>query len=426
MEASGGVLGVKEPPELVPAPAGGGCESDAPPPVGGSGAASGFLGRAGALPSSGAVWAPSSELIAGFLPAQFGRILNVYHTAQPRCAAGPRPAWGPGKKDRRVKFRMTVRQPRTRRRSPSTSNQAAHAAPRLAPTPCAVIPMPRLVLPTTRPLPSGAQPGTACRSPISPHCTSRRQSGRHPPSPPPPRRARAAGHTLACAPRASAHGNSSREPRAALPRRACRRCDRRPGDAGRRVAAGRPKVGRPRRHAFGVRHDCQGRADASSGGGPAGAGQVMRRRMRASAGAPCILVRAMRQAGRAPRCPPGAAFGQARPRAGGGTHPRAIPHRILRAACPARGPGRVGEASRPASCRTPGAQMRPRNCAPLFQIGNVRWMQKPGGPGRIRGAAPYGPLRPGRGRTGPHPCRKQRRRRHRPAEAVRLATPSPA
>lgn len=185
LEASGGVLGVKEPPELVPAPAGGGCESDAPPPVGGSGAASGFLGRAGALPSSGAVWAPSSELIAGFLPAQFGRILNVYHTAQPRCAAGPRPAWGPGKKDRRVKFRMTVRQPRTRRRSPSTSNQAAHAAPRLAPTPCAVIPMPRLVLPTTRPLPSGAQPGTACRSPISPHCTSRRQSGRHTPPPRP-------------------------------------------------------------------------------------------------------------------------------------------------------------------------------------------------------------------------------------------------
>lgn len=196
----------------------------------------------------------------------------------------------------------TALPPCTRCRSPSVGSQPPMLRPASAPTPCAVHAHAASRPARPRgPLPSGAQSDTACRSPISPHCTSRRHSRAAPP--PPPRRARVAGHTLACAPRTSAHGNPSREPRAARPRRACRRCDRRPGrpgDADRGVAVNRPKSGRPRRHAFGVRHDCQVRADAASGGGPVGAGQVLRRRMRASAGAPCILVRAMRQAGRMP------------------------------------------------------------------------------------------------------------------------------
>ena len=83
----GGALGAEEPPEPVPATAVAGDDSDALPLGGGSDSATGFLGRAGASPSSGAAWAPSSELIAGFLPAQFGRILNVYHTATPKSVA---------------------------------------------------------------------------------------------------------------------------------------------------------------------------------------------------------------------------------------------------------------------------------------------------------------------------------------------------
>ena len=274
-------------------------------------------------------------------------------------------------KDRRVKFYRTVRQPRTRRRSPSTSNQATHAAPCLRPhTLRRACPRRIPSCPPRGPLPSGAQSCTACRSPISPHCTSRRQSRA---APPPLPRLAAHGqrpHAGMCATRECAWQLESRAARGPASARlqAMRSPPRRCRPRGR---SGRPKVGRPRRHAFGVRHDCQGRADAASGGGPAGAGQVMRRRMRASAGAPCIPVRAMRQAGRAPRCPPCAVSGQARQRAGGRTYPRAIPHRILRAACPAGGPGRVDEASRPASYRASGAQMRPQNCAPLFQIWNV-------------------------------------------------------
>ena len=371
LEASGGVLGVEEPPESVPAPAGGDGESDAPPPAGRSGAASGFLGRAGALPSSGAVWAPSSELIAGFLPAQFGRILNVYHTAQPRCAAGPRPAQEPqagraaaaslqdspaalypppialcGSQAAHaapclrpqpcaVHARAASRPARPR--SPSAGSQAAHAAPCLRPQPCAV--HARAASRPARPRgppPSGAQSGMACRSPIPPHCTSRRHSR---------------------APPLAAHGQRAtrghvRHARVRMATRAANRA--RPGSARMQAMRSPPRRcgpwsrgGSPKRRPpppACLRRSVRlpGTCRCRGWRRPVGAGQIRRSRMRASAGAPCILGRAVRQAGRTPRCPPGGVSGQAQAWVGGRTCPHPIPHRILRAACPAGGLGRVG------------------------------------------------------------------------------------
>ena len=269
----------------------------------------------------------------------------------------------------------TALPPCTRCRSPS-EQPAAHAAPCLRPQPCAVH-------------------AHAASRPAHPGPPAKRRAIRHglsqpdPPPlplatpfggapPPPPPRTGSGPHAGMCATHECAWQLESRTARgpASARMQAMRSPPRPPRDAGLGIAVSRPKGGRPHRHAFDARYDKQGRADAASGGGPVGAGQVLRRRMRASAGAPCILVRSMRQAVRTPRCPPGAASGQAQARAGGRTRLHPIPHRILRVACPAGGLGRVGGSVPPCRCRTPGAQMLPQNCVPLFQIEKMIWRQK--------------------------------------------------
>ena len=216
---------------------------------------------------------------------------------------------------------------------------------------------------------------------------------------PPPRRARAAGHTRACAPRTSAHGNPSREPRTA-------RLGAHAGDA---IAA-------PAMRALESRWIAQ--KAAAPAGMPSALGTIARdvqvprlaaaRRRRADpaeqdAG---VCRRAVhpcegRAAGRqdAPmsarrRFRPGASVGRRQdvPPSNPASHPpRSLPGRRAR-------PGRRNRPVLPAAERP--AHIWPRNCAPLFQNGKMRCPQKPGGLKRMRGAAPCGPLSPRQ-----RPCR---------------------